>query len=224
MENLNDIKQNRYIEAFDRLLKKIPDFIDSKYGEFAHEKSRELFEQTGAVKYEGNEYLFDEDRFMFFLSYFNTDYPLENGKTAAQVFRDRRKYALDLYEQETVQWLCEAILRFCKIIKVEPDSGVTVRDVFTEEILFIRDISTSKRFPSGFMKEELIIASYTAKCGNIYRWLGVGIGVDKKFITRLKNQFMEYKCNRDINDIKAYRNFIKENSYDVVCALINSGE
>lgn len=83
-------------------------------------------------------------RFYLFLDWFIYDYPLRSGLTMVDEFSHQKENSLSDQDRSLLQWGKESYLSLYEVRSVTLNRGMTLKDLFTEEVIDVFEVSGTR--------------------------------------------------------------------------------
>jgi SEC-C motif len=80
----------------------------------------------------------DDDEYAFH-TWFHFDHQLADGRTLAEIFLEREGHRLRAGEREYLARMCATQLRLYEVVEVQPEKGLRLVDVWTDERWWVRE-------------------------------------------------------------------------------------
>ncbi len=153
----------------------------------------------------------DDETFTKFFDWFLYDFKLfDSQKRVLEKFYDENINDLDETEKEIAQDWQESVNSFFEIVDIKAGDGCTVKDIFTEETIYVADKNASESLTTSDL-----ISARPLKTGEVFHFSGVISAFTKllkqNIIDHFNQDFNRYK--KDYGNEKTVKEYLKDWGY-----------
>lgn len=156
----------------------------------------------------------DDETFTKFFDWFVHDFKLlDSQKRLLEKFFDENSVSLSDIEKQLVKGWEKSVNSIFEILEVESGDGCRIRDIFTDNIIYVSDVNASKK-----LSESDLISARPLKSGDKFYFSGLISAFPKvlkqKVLEYFSQEFDNYK--KQHGSLKDINEFLKDWGYQLI--------